>query len=292
MLPLCIDYISMERLKMLVTGSQGFLGSRIAQYYADEMEVTACNRQNLDISNAEQVMQVFRTVNPDVVIHCAAVSDTGYAQNHPEESYRVNVQGSLNIAQGCAEVGAKMIYMSSDQVYNGTKRLGLLPEDAVCPINVYGCDKLEAEKQVAEVLPDAVGLRLTWMYDLPTSPLRLNSNILVNLKNAYDAGNKLNVAVREYRGITNVWDVVKKLHRCMMLPGGVYNYGSENVMNTYETFIQAAQGMGLPNPETWIIKDEERFKEHPRNLSIDISKIRGYNIDFPSTSIGLIWALS
>lgn len=277
---------------MLVTGSQGFLGSRIAQFYADEMEVTACCRQNLDITNLEQAQKVFKTVNPDVVIHCAAVSDTGYAQNHPEESYQVNVLGSRNIAIASAEVGAKMIYMSSDQVYNGTKQLGLLPEEAVCPINVYGRDKLEAEQQVTEVLPDAVGLRLTWMYDLPTSPLKLNSNILVNLNNAYQAGNKLNIAVREYRGITNVWDVVKKMHRCITLPGGVYNYGSENVMNTYETFIQAAQGMGLPYPEQWIVKDEDRFKEHPRNLSIDITKIRGYNIDFPSTSVGLIWALS
>ena len=135
--------------------------------------------------------------------------------------------------------------------------------------------------------PTAVGLRLTWMYDLPDSPLKLNRNLLVNLRQAYQEGTLLRVATREYRGITDVRAVVTRLEACLRLPGGAYNFGSENRLNSYETFILAARLLGYGAPERWILPDAERFPEHPRNLAMDISRIRSYGIDFPDTLEGV-----
>lgn len=278
---------------MLITGARGFLGVRVAQYYAGRYEVIAIGHEAMDISDLESVRRLFGQYRPDVVIHCAAISDTGYAERHPEESFAVNVLGTEHVARACAEVGGRLIYMSSDQVYNGNPESGPLPESVEpCPASVYGRDKLEAEARARAIDPTAVGLRLTWMYDLPESPLKLNRNLLVNLRQAHQEGTSLRVATREYRGITDVRAVVTRLEACLRLPGGAYNFGSENRLNSYETFIQAARLLGYEAPERWILPDPERFQEHPRNLAMDISRIRPYGIDFPDTLEGVRRAIS
>ena len=279
-------------MKVLVTGANGFLGSRIANYYGQTHQVYTYGHQTLDITSLESVEAVFSIVRPEVVVHCAAISNTGYAQEHPEESHQVNVVGTTNIAKAGMKHGAKLVYMSSDQVYNGTRALGLLPEEApLSPVNVYGKDKLEAEKLTQEILPSAVGLRLTWMYDPPTSTMKLNSNLLVNIKQAFDTHTPLHIATHEYRGITNVWDVVKQLEACTELPGGIYNFGSENRLTCYETFTQTARLLGYDDIEQLIIADDERFHAQPRNLSMDITRRRSHGIDFPDTIEGVMNAL-
>ena len=78
-----------------------------------------------------------------MVIHCAALSNTWYCEQHREESHKVNVQGTVRIAKACKLTGAKLVFMSSDQVYNATPLPGLLKEEEVLqPVNIYGQHKL------------------------------------------------------------------------------------------------------------------------------------------------------
>ena len=278
--------------KVLITGAQGFMGVRLSAYLKDRYEVLACSHSDLDITNEAAVMDYFQTHRPDYVVHCAAISDTGYSQQHPDLSLAVNVEGTVNVAKACAALGAHLVYMSSDQVYNGTALLGGLPEDApLSPTSVYGQHKLLAEERVGEVLPSAVGLRLTWMYDRLDSPYKLNRNLLYNLHHTSVSHLQLSVATREYRGITWVWDVVKRIEKCFSLPGGIYNFGCENPHNSYETFLQAAELMHLEAPATWIMQDTTRFPDHPRNLSMNLQKLRHHGIDFPTTLEGVEAAL-
>ena len=280
------------RKRMIVTGAHGFLGVRVVGYYARTYEVLGLSHEKCDITKRDEVMNVFKSLCPDVVIHCAALSDTGYSQQHPDESEQINLQGTVNIAEACKRCGAKLIFMSSDQVYNGNAEQGLLPETTILhPVSVYGQHKLEAEKEVLSSFPESVALRLTWMYDLPSSPLKLNRNLVVNLLQAFQNNEILQVATREYRGITSVWDVVKRLDSCINLPGGAYNFGCENELCSYDTFLAAARCMKLANPEQWIHPDTERFPAHPRNLSMSLTKLRQYGIDFPSTQEGFRLAL-
>lgn len=178
--------------------------------------------------------------------------------------------------------------MSSDQVYNGTPMLGLLKEeDVLQPINVYGRHKLEAEQRAGWNNPEAIGLRLTWMYDLPESSLRLNSNILVNLQKAYQEGTPVKAAIHEYRGVTNVWEVVKNMEKVFSLPGGIYNYGSCNSFNSYDLHIQVAALMGVKNPSEWVLADDERFAVQERNLTMDCSLIDNKGIHFNDSIEGM-----
>lgn len=246
----------------------------------------------MDITDARSVNNRLKEICPDIVIHCAALSDTGYSEQHPDESEAVNLYGAINLATSCQKIGCRLIYMSSDQVYNGNSESGPLPENlALHPVSIYGKHKLEAEQRIALINPDAIGLRLTWMYDLPDSPYKQNRNLPVNLLNAYHHGEKLRVVTREYRGITYVWDVVKRIEQCFHLPGGIYNFGCDNHLNSYDTFIEAARLMKLPSPEKWITAEEKRFANQARNLLMDNSKAKRYGINFPETLEGLRLAL-
>ena len=278
--------------KVIITGAQGFLGVRLASYLQDRYEVKACSHSDLDITDADRILEVFKSFVPEYVVHCAAISDTGYAQQHPEESELINIKGTVNVAKACEAVGAKLVYMSSDQVYNGTDLLGGLSEfPPLSPTSVYGQHKLAAEDEVRAISRSAVGLRLSWMYDVLDSPYKLNRNILVNLHHAAESKQTISVATREYRGITNVWEVIRRIELCFKLPGGIYNFGCENPYNSYETFLAIARLMKIDNPEQIIMKDTTRFPEHPRNLSMDLTKLRIHGIDFPETLEGVAMAL-
>ena len=274
--------------KILITGSSGFLGSRLAYFFRDKYELLLPTHGELNVSHEEAVKAYLEEHQPDVVVHCAALSNTGYCEQHREESHKVNVQGTVRIAKACKLTGAKLVFMSSDQVYNGTPLLGpLKEEDVLQPVNVYGQHKLECEQRAQWNLPEAVGLRLTWMYDLPRSTMKLNSNILVNLQKAYIEGNPLKAATHEYRAVTNVWEVVKNIEKAIALPGGIYNFGSGNTLNSYVLHLKAAELMGLKDPTEWILADEERFCEEPRNLTMDCSMIEVQGIHFNDSIEGI-----
>ena len=280
------------KTKILITGSSGFLGSRLAYYFRERYDLLLPSHSELNISREEAVKAYMEEHRPEVVIHCAALSNTWYCEQHPEESHRVNVQGTVRIAKACKLIGAKLIFMSSDQVYNGTPQLGPLREDAwLQPVNIYGRHKQEAEQRAQWNLPDSVGLRLTWMYDLPESPMKLNSNILVNLRKACNEGSILHAATHEFRGVTNVWEVVRNMEQTFALPGGIYNFGSGNSLNSHALHLCVAKTMGLKAPADWILPDEQRFSEQTRNLVMDCSLIGTYGIHFHDSVEGVQEAL-
>lgn len=273
--------------KILITGSSGFLGSRLAYYLKDKYELLLPSHAELNVSREEAVRVYLEEQRPDVVLHCAALSNTWYCEQHPEESHRVNVQGTVRIAKACKLIGAKLIFMSSDQVYNGTPMLGALKEeDVLQPVNIYGQHKLECEQRAGWNNPDSVGLRLTWMYDLPEIKMKQNTNIMVNLQKAHQEANTIRVATREYRGVTYVWDVVRNIDKAIALPGGAYNFGSGNTLNSYELHLQIANLMGLQDSPNWILPDNDRFSEQERNLTMDCSLIEQHNIYFHNSIQG------
>ncbi|MGM9700629.1 MAG: SDR family oxidoreductase [Prevotella sp.] len=280
------------KTKILITGCSGFLGSRLAYFFRNKYELLLPSHSELNVSREEAVKAYMEEHRPEVVIHCAALSNTWYCEQHPEESHRVNVQGTVRIAKACKLTGAKLIFMSSDQVYNGTPMLGpLKEEDMLQPITVYGQHKMEAEQRVLWNLPDSIGLRLTWMYDLPDCRMKQNSNILVNLKHAIHESTKIQAATHEYRGVTYVWEVVWNMEKVMSLPGGIYNYGSSNTLNSYELYSEIARLMGLNDPSAYIMPDDERFAEQDRNLTMNCSLIGKYDIRFHNSIEGVKEAL-
>ena len=284
---------------ILITGATGFVGSRFVARWKNEFTLLTPSHAELPIDNENTALQYVCDKRPDVVLHLAAISNTWYCEQHPDESYTINVLGAVNMARAAKAVGAKFLFFSSDQIYNGNEELGGLPETiAVKPENVYGRHKLEAEQLIAQVDAEAVMLRATWMYDAEREGFRTHPNFVVNIANALRTQTPLHFATREYRGITDISEVVTVLPHCFTLPGGVYNFGAENSLNTFETalaytrFLQAKnpQAFGNTPPEELILPDNERFPEHIRNISINMQKSHALlpeGILFSTTSKGL-----
>lgn len=285
--------------KILVTGGSGFLGSRICAYYRavkkEEYEVVVPSHDEMDITDQTGVERYVKMQNPDLVIHCAAISDTGYAQEHPEESYLINVTGTANLAEITGKMGIRFIFMSSDQIYNGKTIAGSeydIKKDACaelqddCPINEYGKQKKEAEEKSLEANPDTVALRLTWMYDIEREGMKNNRNLITNLCQAALEGRSLQFARHEYRGITNVWEVVYNLEKVMKIPAGIYNFGSQNCAPTIEVAEKVVEILGKDGK---VEEDSKRFRERPRNLTICNAKAEKEGIYFYNTLEGLQW---
>lgn len=273
--------------KILVTGASGFVGSRFVERWRNEYHILAPSHSELDITDRESVDSYFLRHTPDVVVHLAAISNTWYCEQHPDESYRVNVEGVCNLAAVATRNGVKFIFFSSDQVYNGNCESGPLSEDvAVAPENVYGRHKLEAEQRALELCPTAVALRATWMYDIERAGMPVHANFVLNIARAIKERTPLVLPVREYRGITWVRDVVEFLPATFALPGGVYNYGAECSMDTYETACCYCEMLVGLQSGPLLQPDYERYPNHERNLSMSTDKIfraSGGRICFGST---------
>lgn len=276
--------------KILITGVSGFVGSRIAKALQERYELITPTHRECDITSGEAVKAYVERHRPQAILHLAALSNTGYCEQHPEESMRVNVQGVAHMADAAARYGCKLVWFSSDQVYNGNCELGPLSEDvAVCPENHYGRHKLMAEEEALRRCPDSVALRATWMYDLRREGMPTHNNFVLNIEEALRQQTPIRFATREYRGITWVDEVVSNMPHALTLPGGVYNFGAENNLNTYETARTYLDIIGCDIPDI-AMPDHERFAAHVRNISISMRKATEASngaIRFASTVEGL-----
>ena len=279
--------------QVLITGGTGFLGRRTAACFRSlGYRVFTPSHGELDITEEASVRKWFRENKPEAVIHTAAISDTGLCQQKPEWSQKVNVDGCVHLAKACKDIGAKLVLCSSDQVYSGSALHGPHREDEpVSPNNVYGNQKLQAEVKCLEILPETVCLRLSWMYSRDSFPGE-HGHFLTTLQAALkDETNPLTWPVHDRRGITDVETVVENLPKTLNLPGGVYNFGSENDTSTYETVKNLLTRLGKYSALSRLVPNEEAFRENPRDISMDTGKLREAGIFFPTTAEGLYSAL-
>lgn len=280
-------------MKLLVTGGSGFLGRRTAGYFETlGWEVLFPTHEQLDITAKAELLEWFRRNTPGAVIHTAAVSDTGLCQQKPEWSEIINVTGSANLAEACREYGAKLVFCSSDQVYFGSTLSGPHSEiEVLVPGNVYGSQKLRAEQRCLEILSETVCLRLSWMYSRENLPGD-HGHFLAMLKGALEDENRpLIWPIYDCRGLTDVDDVVRNLPKALKLEGGIWNFGSENDSSTYDTVKAVLEELGMDPALRRLVPNEEAFSENPRNISMDLTRLKLAGISFPTTREGLRLAL-
>lgn len=266
--------------KVLVTGAGGFLGARVMEQWKGRYELCSFPKGFLNSADEAAVRQRILQERPQVILHAAALSDTGYCAQYPEQAYRANVQLPVWVAVAARDTGAKLLALSSDQVYAGTEQPGALPETLKLQhSNLYGRYKLEMEQRVQALCPEAVLLRASWMYDLPGYGLPIRGNLPLNLLQAAVHGRAVSFSRQDHRGVTYVRQVVECLDPAMELPGGVYNFGSSNACDMVETAEQFANAMGLS-----VEIDAAHWK---RNLAMDGTKLAGYGIRLDTTQQGI-----
>ena len=150
--------------RILITGRRGQLRSDLMTLLAADYRVVGIDLPEVDVTDIIQVLAAVREARPDVVIHAAAYTNVDGCETDSETAFGVNRDGTWNVAQACAEIGARLIYYSTDYVFDGTKATPYTETDLPNPKTVYGQSKLEGEEAVWESLADFAILRVSWVY--------------------------------------------------------------------------------------------------------------------------------
>lgn len=152
-------------MKVLVTGANGQLGYDVVkELKLRNIECYGAKRKDFDLCNFEQTDKFITAYKPDVVIHCAAYTAVDKAEDEKELCRVVNAGATENIAKICKKIDAKMMYISTDYIFDGEKDSYYEIDDVPNPINVYGQTKLEGERAVREILDKYFIVRISWVF--------------------------------------------------------------------------------------------------------------------------------
>lgn len=152
-------------MKILVTGASGQLGYDVERELERRgIEHLGTSSKELDITDREAVERLMAAYRPDAAIHCAAYTKVDLAEDEPERCWAVNADGTRNLAAACREIGAKMLYISTDYVFPGTGEQFRRTDDPVSPVNTYGRSKLAGELAVQSLLETYFIVRISWVF--------------------------------------------------------------------------------------------------------------------------------
>lgn len=154
-------------MRVITTGARGMLGHDLFPILENEgYEVIETDIHNLDITNEKQTLEIISHQKPNIVIHCAAYTNVDKAEEDIETARLINAKGTENIARACAKIGATLVYISTDYVFNGEGKKPYLPTDKPEPLNVYGLTKYEGEEAVKKYCPKHFIARTSWLYGI------------------------------------------------------------------------------------------------------------------------------
>lgn len=152
--------------KIIITGCNGQLGREMNRLYAGNTNIELINTDvdELDITSVDAVMSFAKEVEPYAIINCAAYTAVDACETNQDLAFKVNTIGPRNLAIAARETGAKLLHVSTDYVFDGTKQTPYYETDAICPQSVYGSTKAEAEKMVQQMADRYFILRTAWLY--------------------------------------------------------------------------------------------------------------------------------
>ncbi len=275
--------------RLLVTGGDGYFGRRLRQRLAGSFEILSTDKGDVDITDTEAVRKLVLGFKPELVVHAAALLVTDFCEKNPEVCWQVNVKGALNVGESCREAGAKMVFFSTEQVFNGNRGPGPFTEtDLPQPNTVYGKNKLEAEKRLSQMLPGLWILRFAWTFGFPERNLPLSPNLFWDVVRGALRGENMSVPVNELRSLTYIYDIIDQFERVFELPFGIYHVGSPTTMNRYEVACEILRliGAGHRIPEL-LHPDTDKYKDKPRDVRLDVAKIMAHGFTFTETRDGL-----
>lgn len=282
---------------LLVTGASGLLGSNIARRAGTTFRLVAVHRSHpisfpdctclpLDITNPDAVNELFRSAHPDLVLHTAAIADVDYCEDHPEKAWNTNVEGTANVAQACRKIGAKLVHISTDAVFDGTRGL-YREEDEPHPINTYARTKLEAERRVMETVPESLIIRTAFYGRGPSGRKGLAEWTLEQLRRGEPFPMFTDVFFSPIY-IGDLIEIIFEAHAQGL--AGIYHVGSRERCSKHEFGMALARTFGFDpaNLKAGVLADVPLRAPRPKDISLDTSRIsRALGRPMPGLEEGL-----
>ena len=273
-------------MNILVTGANGQLGSEIkdCQHNFKELNVVYADIPDLDICN-EDAVNTFVAINGiKVIINCAAYTAVDKAEEDAETASKVNAKGIFNLVKAMENVNGKIIHISTDYVFDGTKTLPYDEEDTVSPIGVYGNTKREGELAVINSSLEGIVIRTSWLYSA------YGNNFVKTMMRLGSEKEKLNVIFDQIGTPTYACDLANS---CLEIlsneqnridkAGKVYHFSNEGVASWYD-FATAVMKINKLDCKVFPIetKDYPTLAQRPHYSVLNKTKIKkDFNITIP-----------
>lgn len=271
-------------MRILLTGGSGFLGWNFCKtlrfkhdisafYFQHELFLEKCKFYKVDIRNREAVFEMVEKIQPEVVVHTAAITSVQLCEQDRELAYSVNVEGTKNLLEASAGVGAKFIYISTDLVYNGDG--SYFTEDTPPePKSYYAQTKLEGE-EIVKGYDNYIILRLALMYGW--------GNVFTNsfsdwLHTELRAGRKVKVFIDQFRSPIYVVDAIMAIDELISkgVKNDIFNLGGSERISRYDFALKFVDIFGysrdlvVPVP----MDSVKTYLAKAKDCSLNISKIQ------------------
>ena len=267
--------------KLLVTGASGFLGWNLCQlakeawdvygtYFSKTVEIPDVTLVKADLRDFQEIKRLFNEIGPAAVIHTAAQSSPNFCQTYPEESHLINVTASCNIAGLSADYGIPCVFTSTDLVFDGLNA-PYLETDPVCPVSVYGEQKVMAEQGMRSRYPKVALCRMPLMFGV--APPTATSFIQPFIKILRE-GKELNLFSDEFRTPVSGVTAAKGLLLALEKVEGLLHLGGKERVPRYDFGRLMVDVLQLPqeNLKACKQKDVPMAASRPPDVSLNSSK--------------------
>ncbi len=257
-------------MKVFVTGAKGQLGHDVV----NELEkrghtAIGVDIEEMDITDKDAVKRVITQVSPEAVVHCAAYTAVDAAEEQVELCHRVNGLGTENMAEVCKELNCKLMYISTDYVFNGQGTRPWEPDDERAPLNVYGQTKYEGELAV-EALEKYFIVRIAWVFGVN------GKNFIKTILNLGKTRDHLTVVDDQVGSPTYTYDLARLLVDMIETEKyGRYHATNEGVCSWYEFACEIFKKAGIEITVSPVSSNEYPAKaKRPQNSRMDKSKLK------------------
>ena len=241
--------------RLLIVGARGFVGTYAVQAaHASNRYVLARGERSstrepeavqMNIADEASVNRVFRDVRPDSVLLLAAMADIDACEAHPEMAFAINARGAEHVANACARTGARLLFVSSGAVFDGTKH-GYCEDDETTPLSVYGITKAWAEAAVRSLMPAAMIVRFGLVIGF--AGRRGTNAMLDQLAEKWRNGQPVSFPTYEERNPIDAASLGGMLINGISDQGmsGIYHVGASDSVSRYELGLQLARHLDIP----------------------------------------------
>lgn len=257
-------------MKVLVTGVKGQLGYDVVNELEKRgHEAVGTDVEEMDITDAAKVREILTEENPDAVIHCAAYTAVDAAEENVELCRRINAEGTENIARVCSELNCKLLYVSTDYVFNGEGERPWEPDDEREPLNVYGQTKCEGELAVEKYVEKFFIVRIAWVFGVN------GKNFIKTMLRLGKDHDELTVVADQIGSPTYTFDLSRLLVDMIESDKyGRYHATNEGLCSWYEFAVEIFRQSGMDVHIRPVTSEEYPAKaKRPHNSRMDKRKL-------------------
>ena len=278
-------------MKILITGANGMLAKSVKARLKKENELICTDVSDLDITNAEAVMNFVKENKPEYIINCAAFTAVDKAEECYELADKINGDGPTNLAKAAKASGSKLVHISTDYVFGGNLDLSkdYKEDDKKEPVTVYGKTKLHGEQGIENNMDEYYIFRTAWLYGVG------GNNFVKTMTKLGTTRNEINVVSDQHGSPTYAKDLTEIIYQAIekQIPYGIYNATNEGYTTWYDFTKEILKEQGIEckvNPvttEEYIEMMKVTQAKRPFNSQMSKEKLEKCGIKVPDWKDGL-----